>query len=153
MSEKSHKKYQHEPCCVLLDDCFCNDDVAEILTAAGFVLELFTLHFPHEAGRVGAREQGVKDPRVIALSHKLKMVVFTTDHRMREDHKDEIIRHASAMIVATAHKSLSDEDWARAFVKAKKKIELLHKKQVRPWFAKINQHGDITACKTLLPSV
>ena len=151
MSEKSHKKYQHEKCCVLLDDCFCNDDVAEILTAAGFALDLFTNHFPREVGKVGGREQGVKDPRVIALSHRLKKVVFTTDHRMRDDHKTDFMDHPSAMVVATAHKSLSDEEWACAFVKAKRKIEILHKKQGRPWFAKINQLGDITICKTIGP--
>ena len=152
MSENRHKKYQHEECNVLLEDCCCNDDVAEILTAAGFAIEQFTEHFPRKAGEAGTREQGVKDPRVIALSHQLKMVVFTTDHRMREDHKADFITHPSAMVVATAHKSLSDEVWARAFVKAKRQIELLHKKQERPWFAKINQYGEITVCKTLTPT-
>ena len=148
MSEKSHKKYQHEKCIILLDDCFCNDEVAEILIKAGFALELFTTYFPRSLAEPGKREQGVKDPRVIAQSHKLKMVVFTMDHNMPADHEAEIKKHPNAMIVATAHRAGSYNLWANAFVKAKLKIERLHKKQGRPWFAKITQHGDISRCRS-----
>ena len=152
MSEKSHKKYQHEKLVILLDDCFCNDEVAGILTKAGFLLEQFTKHFPRALGRPGTREQGVKDPRVIALSHKLKMVVFITDRSMCVDHEAVIKKHVNAMIVATAHRVGTDDMWANAFVKAKPKIERLHKKRSRPWAARINQQGDITACKSYAPS-
>jgi hypothetical protein len=151
LSERSHKKYQHETLTILLDDCFCNDEVAGILTKAGFVLELFTTHFARNAGRPGAREQGVKDPRVIALSNKLKTVVFTTDRRMAHDHKAEIKKHASAMIVATAHKMGTDDMWANAFVVAKQEIERMHKKKPRPWCARINQQGQITKCESYDP--
>ena len=151
MSEKNHKKYQHEILTVLLDDCFCNDEVAEILTKAGFLLEQFTTHFPRALGQPGTREQGVKDPRVIALSHKLKMVVFTTDRSMSTDHEAVIKKQTNAMIVATAHKVGTDDMWANAFIKAKIKIERLHKKQQRPWYARINQQGDITVCKSFAP--
>jgi hypothetical protein len=151
LSEKNHKKYQHETLTVLLDDCFCNDEVAEILTKAGFVLEQFTVHFPRALGRPGTREQGVKDPRVIALSHKLKMVVFTTDRSMSCDHQAVIKKHANAMIVATAHRVGTDDMWANAFAKAKPKIERLHKKKPRPWCARINQLGEITKCESFDP--
>ena len=109
---------------------------------------MFTAYFPRDGAPPGKREQGVKDSRVIALSHRLKMVVLTTDHRMREDHKSEFAKYPQAMVVATAHKTGSDEVWANAFIKARKKIEALHKKQGRPWFAKISQNGEITICKT-----
>jgi hypothetical protein len=151
LSEKSHKKYQHETLTILLDDCFCNDEVAGILTTAGFALEQFTTHFPRRSGRPGTREQGVKDPRVIALSHKLKMVVFTTDHSMSRDHEAEIKKHGNAMIVATVHKVGTDDMWANAFVKAKPDIERLHKKKPRPWCARINQQGQITKCESFAP--
>ncbi len=128
--------------------CFCNDEVARIISDDGFVLELFTKHFPRD-GSASKREQGVKDSRVIALSHRLKMVVFTTDHTMREAHKEEFARYPEAMVVATAHRSGTDEMWANAFVKAKANIERLHKKQGRPWFAKITQDGKISSHKTL----
>jgi hypothetical protein len=149
LSEQSHKKYQHEQCVVLLDDCFCNGDVAEALTAAGFVLELFTKHFQRDDAPVGKREQGVKDARVIALSHRHKMVVLTTDHRMRDRHRADFAKFPQAMVVATAHKTGSDDLWVGAFIKAKSKIERLHKKQARPWFAKISQDGNITCCENL----
>jgi hypothetical protein len=148
LSEKSHKKYQHEKCAVLLDDCFCNDDVAKLLTEAGFTTAQFTTYFPRVQGVAGGREQGVKDPKVISLSHRLKMVIFTTDHRMCEDHRKEFLKHPSSMVVATSHNSYSDEVWAKAFIKAKPVIERLHKKQHRPWYAKINQLGQITVCKS-----
>lgn len=148
MNEKSYKKYQHETLTVLLDDCFCNDEVAGILAKAGFDLKLFTAHFPRSAGHPGGREQGVKDPRVIELSHKLKTVVFTTDGRMSHDHRAEIKKHASAMIVATAHKVGTDDMWASAFVLAKPEIERMHKKKPRPWCARINQRGQITKCES-----
>jgi hypothetical protein len=122
--------------------------VAKLLTEAGFALEQFTTHFPRTVGRVGAREQGVKDPKVIALSHRLKMIIFTTDHRMCEDHREDFLKYPNSMVVATAHKTYSDEVWAQAFIKAKAKIERLHKKQGRPWYAKINQLGEITTCRT-----
>lgn len=149
LSEKSHKKYQHEKCVVLLDDCFCNNDVARALTVAGFVLELFTTHFQRDGAPEGKREQGVKDARVIALSHKLKMIVLTTDHRMREKHKNDFAKYPQAMVVATAHRNGSDDIWAQAFIKAKPEIERRHKKQMRPWFAKISQDGKLTCCETL----
>lgn len=148
MSEKSHKKYQHEICTVLLDDCFCNDEVAEILSSAGFTLELFTKHFPRNLAQPGKREQGVKDPRVIALSHRLKTVIFTTDRSMSHDHEDVIKKHANTMIVATAHKGGTDDLWANAFVKAKEEIKRLHKKKPRPCCARINQQGQITKCES-----
>ena len=149
MSENSHKKYQHEKCVVLLDDCFCNGDVAGALTAAGFVLELFTSHFQRAGAPEGKREQGVKDTHIIFLSHKRKVVVFTTDHKMRDDHREEFAKYPQAMVVATAHKTGSDNLWVRAFIKAKPEIERQHKKQQRPWFAKISQDGDLTCCHTL----
>jgi hypothetical protein len=152
LSENCKKKFQHEKCTILLDDCFCNDDVAAILSEAGFMLEQFTTYFPRTVGREGVREQGVKDPRVIALSHKLKMVVFTTDHKMCNDHGTEFTKHPNAMVVATAHRNASDEVWARAFIKAKPKIEQFHKKKGRPWFAKINQNGEVTKSWTFATS-
>lgn len=133
----------------MLDDCFSNNDVAAGLMAGGYLLEQFTKYFPRDAEKPVARQQGVKDKRVIALSHRLKRVVFTTDHRMREDHRDEFPKNKQAMVVATAHKEGSDELWVKAFIKAKCKIERLHKKQARPWFAKINQDGEFTCpCET-----
>jgi len=149
LSEKSHKKYQHEKCVVLLDDCFCNDEVAAKLAAKGFVLDLFTKYFPRDGANNGKREQGVKDARVISLSHKQKMVVLTTDHRMREDHRKEFARYRQAMVVSTAHRTGSDEIWIKAFIKAKPEIERRHKRQQRPWFAKIGQDGTLTCCHTL----
>lgn len=110
---------------------------------------MFTTHFPRDGEAPSKREQAVKDSRVIALSHKMKMVVLTTDHRMREKHKDEFAKYPEAMVVATAHKTGSDELWAKAFIKAKAEIERLHKKRQRPWFAKITQNGEISSCKTL----
>lgn len=150
LSEKSHKKYQHEKCVVLLDDCFCNGDVAGALSAGGFVLELFTKYFPRDgAAPDGKREQGVKDSRVIALSHKHKMVILTTDHRMRDDHEEQFAKYPQAMVVATAHKTGSDELWVKAFIKARPEIERKHKKQLRPWFGKISQEGNFTCCQSL----
>lgn len=130
----------------MLDDCFCNDDVARALSDAGFTVEQFTDHFPREAGK---REQGIKDPQVLALAHKHKLVILTTDRHMHRDHQKEFVKYQEAMIVATAHKEGGDEVWVQAFIKAKVKIERLHKKQPRPWHARINQNGDMTVCETV----
>lgn len=132
----------------MLDDCFSNGDVAAGLTAGGYVLEEFTKYFPRDEEHPGARQQSVKDARVIALSHKLKKVVLTTDHRMRDAHRAEFLKYRQAMVVSTAHREGGDEVWVRAFIKAKCKIERLHKKQLRPWFAKINQDGGISKCES-----
>ena len=107
-------------------------------------MELFTTHFPRSLAEPGKREQGVKDPRVIALSHKLKTVIFTTDRSMSHDHEAVIKKHVNTMIVATAHKGGTDDLWANAFVIAKEDIKRLHKKKPRPWCARINQQGQIT---------
>jgi hypothetical protein len=153
LSEKKYKKYQHEEFRVVLDDCFSNGDVASALTAGGYVLEQFTVYFPRGGSNPGAREQGVKDSRVIALSHRTKKVVLTTDHRMCHDHKDEFLKNPEAMVVASAHKEGGDDVWVPAFLKAKNQIERLHKKQGRPWYAQIDQHGHITKCTTIDGSV
>jgi hypothetical protein len=68
------------------------------------------------------------------------------------DHEAVIKKHINTMIVATAHRVATDDMWANAFVKAKPKIERLHKNQNRPWAARINQQGDITVCKSYAPS-
>jgi hypothetical protein len=144
----NHRKYQHEKLEIVLDDCFSNGDVAAGLTAGGYVLEEFTKYFPRDDEHLASRQQSVKDVKVIALSHKEKKVVFTTDHRMRDAHRAEFLKHRQAMVVSTAHRQGGDDLWVQAFVKAKCKIERLHKKQSRPWFAKITQDGGISCCES-----
>jgi hypothetical protein len=112
-------------------------------------LEQFTTHFPRSAEQPTVREQGVKDPKVLALAHKNKWVILTTDHHMREKHKEEFTRYTEAMVVSTAHREGGDEVWIQAFIKAKARIERLHKKQSRPWCAQINHDGEITVCKRM----
>jgi hypothetical protein len=148
LSEKSHKKY-HEPLVVFLDDCFCNDDVATALVDAGFTVEQFTVHFPRSDAQPNMREQGVKDPRVIALSHRKGWLILTTDHSMRTDHAEEFLKNPNATVLATSTNCDGEEVWIRAIIQAKIGIERLFKKKERPWYARINQQGQITICKTI----
>lgn len=149
MNERSHKKYQHEKCVVLLDDCFCNDDVAAALTAAGFNVECFTTHFPRSENEKSKRQQGVKDPHVIALSHRQGWLILTADRSMRVAHIEDFRRFPNATVLAITHHEGGDELWVKALVKAKAEIERKFKKQQRPWYAQINQRGEITVCQTI----
>jgi hypothetical protein len=148
LSEKSHKKY-HEPCVVLLDDCFCNDDVATALVDAGFVVEQFTAHFPRNPLQRNDRQQGIKDPKIISLSHKKGWVILTTDRNMRVTHVEEFKKNNNAMVVATCSNDCGDEAWVEAFIHIKIEIERRFKKQPRPWYAQINHKGELTTCQTI----
>jgi hypothetical protein len=79
-----------------------------------------------------------------------KMVVLTTDHKMRDDHREEFAKYPDAMVVATAHKGGTDELWVQAFIEARPDIERRHKHLRRPWFIKISQNGQVTCCHTLI---
>lgn len=136
---------------MFLDDCFCNDDVATALVAAGFTVEQFTAHFPRNKENPTVREQGVKDPRVIALSHRKGWLILTTDHSMRTDHAEEFLKNPNATVLATSTNCEGDEVWIAAVIHAKVQIERAFKKKERPWYARINQQGQITVCQTITP--
>lgn len=148
MSEKSHKKY-HDPCVLFLDDCFSNDDVATALKAEGFTVEEFTTHFPRSEEEPLVREQGVKDPRVIALSHRKGWLILTNDQKMKTAHEDVFVKNQNAMVLATSNNNDGDEIWVQAVILAKTEIERKVKKQPRPWCAQINRQGQITSCHTM----
>jgi hypothetical protein len=148
LSEKSHKKY-HEPLVVFLDDCFCNNDVATALTAAGFAVQQFTAHFPRSATQPAVRQQGVKDPKIIALSHRQGWLILTTDRSMRVAHAEEFLKYPNATVLSTTSNGDGDDVWIRAIICGKADIERKFKKQPRPWYAQISLQGEITVCKTI----
>jgi hypothetical protein len=148
LKEKSHKKY-HDPCVLFLDDCFCNDDLAAALVAAGFAVQQFTAHFQRAGVDEKKREQGVKDPKVIALSHRQGWLILTADRHMRIAHLEDFKKHPNAMVLSTAHHDGNDDIWLKAIISAKLEIERKFKKQLRPWYAQISQAGEITVCETI----
>jgi hypothetical protein len=119
------------------------------LAAAGFAIEQFTAHFPRDADVPEKREQGVKDPRVIMLSHRKGWLILTADQQMRATHIEIFKSYPNAMVLATAHHRCGDEVWVAAIIRAKAVIERRFKKQERPWYAQISQAGEITVCKTI----
>ena len=76
-------------------------------------------------------------------------MIVTTDHNMRNTHADDFRKYPNATALATCHHDCDDEVWVKAIKSAKFDIERKFKKQKRPWFAKINQLGQITVCKSI----
>jgi hypothetical protein len=132
-----------------LDDCFCNDEVALALSAAGFAIEQFNVHFPRDPNIPEKREQGVKDPRVIMLSHRKGWLIVTADQQMRTAHVEVFKSYPNAMVLATAHHRCDDTVWVAAIIRGKNEIERRFKKQERPWYAQITQAGELSVCKTI----
>ena len=120
------------------------------LVADGFAIEQFSVHFPN-TGRPATSENKVKDPRVIALSHRKGWLILTTDCNMRVTHVEEFKKNQNAMVLSTANNEDGDEIWIAAVIKAKAEIQRKFKKQLRPWYAQINKQGKITVCCTILP--
>jgi len=117
--------------------------------AAGFAVEQFTAHFPRSASEPTKRQQGVKDPKVIALSHHRGWLILTADKNMRIAHVEDFKKHPNATVLAITHHDGDDEIWVKAIITAKIQIERQFKKQARPWYAQVNKEGQVTTCKTI----
>jgi hypothetical protein len=138
-----------EPCVVFLDDCFDAEGASEMLLANGFCrVERFTDHFRRPTN--GAREQNVKDPRVIQLCNTKKWLLVTMDANMVKAHVKEIGASGNIAILATAHNSCPDPfEWIDALIRAKTWIEREFRKRRRPWFAQYNRQGKKTTIFTI----
>jgi hypothetical protein len=141
-----YTRKRREKCVVFVDDCFDYEGVTERLLGAGFCqVERFTKHFPREDG---AREQGVKDPRVIHLCNRHQWLLLTTDSSICNTHNEEIKLCPDLAILATAHNSAEDPDeWISGFIKAKARVEREFKKRQRPWYGQFSRDGKITTIR------
>ena len=128
-----------------MDDAFDAKGIAERLIVAGYsVVERFTTHFPRE-DNPDARQQNVKDSRVLKLCNTNGWLLVTTDSDMRYTHIEEIKKLPNLAILATAHNSvLNPFDWVEGLEVGRIGIERLFKKQQTPWYAQFNRQGKIT---------
>lgn len=145
-----YTKKRRERCVLLLDDAFDSPAFPPLLLAGGYArVERFTTHFPRPDDQ-DKREQNVKDPRVIRLSHSKKWLIVTTDSDMWRTHVEEIKKHPETTILATAHNKAPDPfEWIEALIKGRSAIERRFKKQAAPWFAQLDRSGKITTCRTI----
>lgn len=134
-------KKRREECVLFLDEGFAADSVAVRLTTAGFTVQRFHDWFKDENGQP---RTNVEDPEVIRFCHKTGWLLVTTDHEMKNTHREEIKRTEVA-ILATAHNSLQDQDeWVAAIINLKSRILREFKKCERPWFGTFSRTAKLT---------
>ena len=140
-----YTRKRRDQCIIFLDDAFDAKGIAERLIAAGYCgVERFTVHFPRK-DNPEARQQNVKDTRVLKLCNTKGWLLVTTDSDMRYTHIEEIKKHTNLAILATAHNSVHNPfDWVEGLEVGRTDIERLFKKQPTPWYAQFNRQGKIT---------
>ncbi len=134
-----YKKWR-DPHVLFLDDGFdCNESYTPLIEA-GFSVQRFSDHFKRDCG---SREQGVLDPRVIALCNQHGWILLTTDSAMIRVHRRVIEQASNLGILATVNNSVPDiEIWVSALIKLKPKLEQNNfKKRARPWFGTFTVRG------------
>ena len=123
-----------------------------MLVQAGFSVERFNPVFPDPLTK---REQGVKDPKVIAHCNSKGYILLTSDAAIVTRHRLEIERAKHLGIIATAHNTVeSITVWVEAFIKLKPLLQQnSFRKRQRPWFVKFNKRGEFTsAVRYISPS-
>ena len=136
-----------DPLELFLDDGFSNPEVAAKLRAAGFVVHEITDSFPREK-EPDKREQGVLDPPIIELCHRMRWVMVTTDKDMCKKHLACIRRHKQLMVLATAHNGACfPDEWVDAIVTLEADLHENVEWMRRPWFLFFNRQGSVTSSR------
>jgi uncharacterized protein with PIN domain len=134
-------KKRREGCVLFLDEGFSSESVAVRLRTAGFTVQRFPEWFKDENGQP---RRNVEDPEVIHFCHRHGWLLVTTDHEMKNTHREEIKRTEVA-ILATAHNSAQNEDeWVAALINMKSRVLREFKKRNRPWFATFSRTAKLT---------
>jgi hypothetical protein len=134
-------KKRREECVLFIDEGFAAESVVVCLATAGFTVQRFHDWFKDENGQA---RTNVEDPEVIRFCHKTGWLLVTTDHEMKNTHREEIKRTEVA-ILATAHNSLQDQDeWVAAIINLNSRILREFKNRERPWFGKFSRTANLT---------
>jgi len=131
---------------LFLDECFGKRDQPKRLQAAGYLVEPFRKHFPHDPS---GNDVSIRDPKVIELCDERQWMLVTTDSNMQFTHV-EALKKTNLLVLATAHNSADSMDgWVDALITLQTKVFRLHKKQIRPSFITFSQAGVITNIKPI----
>ena len=136
----TYVKKRRDECVLFLDECFSAESVASRLRTAGFTVQRFHEWFTDENGNP---RRNVEDPEVIRFCSKNGWLLISTDHEMKNVHREEI-RKSDIAILATAHNSAQDPDeWLVALINLKTRILREFRKRERPWFGTFSRSANM----------
>jgi predicted nuclease of predicted toxin-antitoxin system len=136
----TYVKKRREGCVLFLDEGFSAESVAVRLRTADFTVQRFPEWFKDTNGEA---RRNVEDPEVIRFCDKNDWLLVTTDHEMKNTHREEI-RKTEVAIIATAHNSGTQDEWVAAFINLKPRLLREFKKRERPWFATFSRTSALT---------
>jgi len=114
--------------------------MAARLRTAGFTVQRFPEWFKDERG---FKRENVEDPEVIRFCDRNGWMLVTSDHEMKNTHREEI-KKTEVAILSTAHNSADDPDeWIAAIINLKSRIVREFKKRERPWFATFSRTASL----------